>query len=976
MSGNQPEWLRLQRKIFSRWVSQKLWMSRHIRVDDVIKSISDDPTVLLALAEVLSEKTYNGAKLNTGKMRVFKIATAEQILNFIFKDCGVFMKMRPSAEDIIDGQVQNVLGLIFSTMIKYMKFEGDDGDSSLNAKDALLMWVKNKVSSYGLKVENFTSSFHSGLVLCAIVHKHRPKLLDYDSLDKNDRIACITAAMNAANKYFGLEKYITPEEFLKLDESGMFVYVSEYYYGIAEQRKLDMAARCIAKVIKFTITCDNMRAEFAKSSAAFKERLLSVEKVLEDRTIDNTMAGAQKKIEEFYAYKNDDKSVLLGLQLNLEGTYTNLAMLLASNKRPEFIPPQGLSLEDINKAMEHLEQVENERNIALHAEYNRQLRLIEEDKNHNLLFQKLVDWINLKTSYLNTKAICDSVSAARFAISTLDAFVTELSDVTSTTAKQLFEKTQYLINEKYERSNEIVQREEQVKQGLTTVGTLSEQQRPVLEDDLARETFRENLRIDVLEYNHKIQSFEAWAAEKSEVLAKRDELLSVSLCSEQITLLNSLKEDLNDAQTGLIGPINNKCEKILNAKYETQYSSYEYEDKNSIHAAAANAAARLQGLHQEAAAKEQYLNECLAREEKKEELRLKYAIIAGEMERMVKNACDSLAIEHFGYTLEEVTAYAQNIAASTNTLMEQSCNIQAKAQAVKDEMNSLQCFDNPFTQHTPESLAQLGQTLQAAIAQRQQAYDTELARQQANDQLCQQFAAAAEPVAKWIIDRKNEITHSKGTLREQLAVVENYIGSSAGDSQALGPIKQLQEQMDQAGITNNKHTPLTAKDLEVQWSQYLNFLDKKKQMLLIEIEHEECRGITPEQFKEIDDNFNLFDKDGNKQLDIKELKACLYSLGEEMNSSKIQEIASQYGNGEVILYEGFKKFMIHVLGDTDTKEEIVSGFELIARGEEAITKERMELVMPDHDINYILQTAKPMGNGYDYKTWVEEIFSR
>ena len=37
-----------------------------------------------------------------------------------------------------------------------------------------------------------------------------------------------------------------------------------------------------------------------------------------------------------------------------------------------------------------------------------------------------------------------------------------------------------------------------------------------------------------MEYNHKIQSFETWAAEKSNVLARRDELLSVSLCSETL----------------------------------------------------------------------------------------------------------------------------------------------------------------------------------------------------------------------------------------------------------------------------------------------------------------------------------------------------------------------------------------------------------------------------------------------------------
>lgn len=33
----------------------------------------------------------------------------------------------------------------------------------------------------------------------------------------------------------------------------MFVYVSEFYYGIAEQRKLDLAAKRIGKVVKLTV---------------------------------------------------------------------------------------------------------------------------------------------------------------------------------------------------------------------------------------------------------------------------------------------------------------------------------------------------------------------------------------------------------------------------------------------------------------------------------------------------------------------------------------------------------------------------------------------------------------------------------------------------------------------------------------------------------------------------------------------------
>jgi hypothetical protein len=83
--------------------------------------------------------------------------------------------------DLADGVEIQVLGLIWGIMLKFLKF-GDDAEA-LNAKDALLLWVQNKTASYAnIKVDNFKKSFKDGLALCAIIHKHRPNLVDYDSL--------------------------------------------------------------------------------------------------------------------------------------------------------------------------------------------------------------------------------------------------------------------------------------------------------------------------------------------------------------------------------------------------------------------------------------------------------------------------------------------------------------------------------------------------------------------------------------------------------------------------------------------------------------------------------------------------------------------------------------------------------------------------------------------------------------------------
>ncbi len=70
LSNRQPEWVLLQKKIFSRWVQQKL-IRRHIPCEDILKDI--DAQLLVNLVEVLSENKYPGKALKTTTSRVGKI---------------------------------------------------------------------------------------------------------------------------------------------------------------------------------------------------------------------------------------------------------------------------------------------------------------------------------------------------------------------------------------------------------------------------------------------------------------------------------------------------------------------------------------------------------------------------------------------------------------------------------------------------------------------------------------------------------------------------------------------------------------------------------------------------------------------------------------------------------------------------------------------------------------------------------------
>jgi hypothetical protein len=74
----------------------------------------------------------------------------------------------------------------------------------------------------------------------------------------------------------------------------MLVYCSEYYYHINEQAKRDLAAKRIAKLIRFTQENDAARAKYQSNGETLLKHIATAEALLQDvQTITNTMAGTQ-----------------------------------------------------------------------------------------------------------------------------------------------------------------------------------------------------------------------------------------------------------------------------------------------------------------------------------------------------------------------------------------------------------------------------------------------------------------------------------------------------------------------------------------------------------------------------------------------------------------------------------------------------------------------------------------------------------
>ncbi|XP_063251197.1 F-actin-monooxygenase MICAL3 isoform X10 [Prinia subflava] len=106
-------------------------------------------------------------------------------------------------------------------------------NESVARSSKLLSWCQRQTDGYaGVNVTDLTMSWKSGLALCAIIHRYRPDLIDFDSLDEHDVEKNNQLAFDIAEKEFGICPIMTGKEMASVgepDKLSMVMYLTQFY---------------------------------------------------------------------------------------------------------------------------------------------------------------------------------------------------------------------------------------------------------------------------------------------------------------------------------------------------------------------------------------------------------------------------------------------------------------------------------------------------------------------------------------------------------------------------------------------------------------------------------------------------------------------------------------------------------------------------------------------------------------------------
>ncbi|XP_075892650.1 alpha-actinin-4-like isoform X1 [Nelusetta ayraudi] len=811
-----PAWEKQQRKTFTAWCNSHL-RKAGTQIENIEEDFRDGLKLMLLLEVISGERLQ---KPERGKMRVHKINNVNKALDFIASK-GVKL-VSIGAEEIVDGNAKMTLGMIWTIILRFAI--QDISVEETSAKEGLLLWCQRKTAPYkNVNVQNFHISWKDGLAFNALIHRHRPDLIDYDSLRKDDPVTNLNNAFEVAEKHLDIPKMLDAEDIVNTarpDEKAIMTYVSSFYHAFSGAQKAETAANRICKVLAVNQENEQMMEDYEKLASDLLEWIRRTIPWLQNREREKTVSEMQAKQEDFRDYRRVHKPPKVQEKCQLEISFNTLQTKLRLSNRPAFMPNEGRMVSDINGAWHSLEGAE----------------------------KGYEEWI--------------------------------LSEI------RRLEKLEHLA-EKFHQKAAIHEGWTDGKEAMLT------------KKDYATSTLSE---VKALLRKH--EAFE------SDLAAHQDRV-------EQIA---AIAQELNDLDYYDSASVNTRCQVICD-----QWGTL--------------------------GALTQNRKESLERTEKQlemiDQLYLEYAKRAAPFNNWMEGATEDLQDMFIVHKIQEIEGLIAAHEQFKSTLGEAQKELEAiqeihtEVKRIADSNGIELTGGNPYTTITPDSIDSKWVKAMELVPQRDRALQGELHKQNSNDELRKKFADKANEVGAYSKAKMEEIgakaIEMHGTLEKQLEDLKTYQESIISYTPEINTLESIHQEIQEALIFDNPYTSYTMEHLRVGWEQLLTTIARTINEVENQILTRDAKGISQEQLIEYRASFNHFDKDHSGALKAEEFKACLISLGYDVENDKQgdAEFARIMGivdpnNSGAVTFQAFIDFMSKETTDTDTADQVIASFKILA----------------------------------------------
>jgi Ca2+-binding EF-hand superfamily protein len=264
---------------------------------------------------------------------------------------------------------------------------------------------------------------------CALLDIHRPDLIDYDSLDKNDHRGNMQLAFDIASKEIGIPDLLDVEDVCdvaKPDERSLMTYIAYWFHAFSQMERVENAGRRVEKFVQNMNGAWEMQNNFEQRMRELLRQIAAQRKQWEEATFDGSYIDAKAQSGKFTEYKRKNKRAWVAEKSEVAGLLGNIKTKLSTYRLNPYDPPPELSLEALDTAWSNLMKAERERSQVI----NETIRDIK-----NALRKTFADKANDFALALNTLSI---------SLSALEGDVEDQMDHTKKISNNLAPLDQYL----------------------------------------------------------------------------------------------------------------------------------------------------------------------------------------------------------------------------------------------------------------------------------------------------------------------------------------------------------------------------------------------------------------------------------------------------------------------------------------------------------------------------------------------------
>lgn len=361
-----------QERTFCKWLNTKLEANGYPPMRSLVQDLSDGVR-LIQLMEIMGDTSLGRYNKNP-RMRVQKAENVNKALEFIRQRGIKLTNIGP--EDIMDGNLKLILGMIWTLVLRFTI--ADISEEGLSAKEGLLLWCQRKTAPYKeVNVQDFSSSWSDGLALCALIHCHRPDLLDYDKLNKSDRHGNTRLAFQVATEHLAIPQLLEVEDLCDSahpDERSVMTYIASFFHAFSSMDQAETVSRRVEKFAELMQSVWLSRNDYERRARNLLRALSEVQTEWAASMFTGTYTDAKAHSASFNRYKHSTKRSWVTERQDITTLFGNIQTKLRTYGLREYDPPLGLAPSDIDHAWNDLLHSEAKRSRSINA----QIRQIKE----------------------------------------------------------------------------------------------------------------------------------------------------------------------------------------------------------------------------------------------------------------------------------------------------------------------------------------------------------------------------------------------------------------------------------------------------------------------------------------------------------------------------------------------------------------------------------------------------------------------